>query len=170
MAPEECSRRHLDVVSKLEILRVGDALKHGHAAEVLESHEGERETGLHIREDELGEDVEADLDICDSLDHANWYHPHNGDENSDDVRPPGKVSWITKNYTEAQNEHNKEHNAEPPFGCFLVLLHELHVDVIFLIASSLGAIPDLLPVEEAGVDDDGYDGCEAEAVLETKGG
>ena len=73
-------------------MRVGDALKHCHTVEVLESYQGEREIELYIREDELGEDIKVDLNIRDSLNYIDKYYSHNGDNNCDDIRLSGKMS------------------------------------------------------------------------------
>ena len=86
---EEHARRDFHVVAHFEIRGEGKSLGHGNVAVRLEQHHGEGPAGLHVADDELGDDVEAELHVGNGLDHADGDGEDSGDYEGDDQRPPG---------------------------------------------------------------------------------
>ena len=58
-------------MSKLEILRVNNALIHGNISICLKGHHGERTARKHVADYEFSKDIKTDLDVGDGLNHAN---------------------------------------------------------------------------------------------------
>ena len=170
LAGEEHAGRDFHVVAELEVGGEGEGLRHGDVAVRLEEHHGDGAAGLHVADDEFGDDVEAELDVGNGLDHANGDHEDEGDEEGDEEGPPGEVGVVGEDGGEGDAEDAEEGEAVPPCGYFFVLAHHLGVDVGFFAEGELRAGPDLGAVEEEGVGDEGEDGGEGEAVREGEGG
>lgn len=170
LAGEERPGRDLDVVTHLQVGGEGERLRHGDVAVRLEHHHREGPPGLHVPDDELGDDVEAQLDVGDGLDHADGDAEDAGDDQGDDERPPGEVGVPRKGGGEREAEHDEEGDGVPPPGSLGILAHHLCVHVGFFAEGQPGAHPDLLAVEEDGVGDQGEDGGEGETVRQGKGG
>lgn len=66
-------------MAQLEILEKIQCLRHGDVAVALEHHGGERQTRLHITEGEFSDDVCANLQIGNRLDHADGNQEDNGE-------------------------------------------------------------------------------------------
>jgi hypothetical protein len=70
LSPEHGTRRDLHVVTELHVTRESERLSHGDVTPSLEQHHGDGLAGKHEADDELGDDVEADLLVGNSLDHS----------------------------------------------------------------------------------------------------
>lgn len=68
-------------------------------------HERQRSSRLDVSVDELGEDVETNLRVCDGLDDADWETKGKGDEDGEEKRPPAEIGWIPENCVHAQSQH-----------------------------------------------------------------
>ena len=116
-------------MTQFEILCERQSLSHCNVAVGLEQHHGKWLSGLHVTDDEFGDDIETKLDVRNGLDHTNGNGEHEGDHESNDERPPGKMSIIGKCAGKRERENAEESNAEPPPWNFLVLAHHLGVYV-----------------------------------------
>lgn len=58
----------------------------------FEHHHGIWPTRKHVTDHELGEDVKTDLEVGHGLHHSDRNHPHNGDDDGDEQRPPLETS------------------------------------------------------------------------------
>lgn len=77
---EHDARGHLHVVAELEILSEIEGLRHGDVSVILEHHHGQGPPRHHVADDELGQDVEAQLDVGDGLDETDGNEPDDGDQ------------------------------------------------------------------------------------------
>ncbi len=77
LAPEHRARRDLHVVAEFEVRDELDGLEHGDVSPRLEQHHRDGSAREHVPDDELGDDVEPNLLVRDSLDHA--YGDHVGE-------------------------------------------------------------------------------------------
>ena len=80
LAREEHARRHFHVVAEFEVGGEGQSLGHGDVAVGFEEHHGDWPARLHVADDEFRDDVEAELHVCDGLNHADGDHEDEGDE------------------------------------------------------------------------------------------
>jgi hypothetical protein len=78
LGSEHGARGNLHVVTKLEVRSEGQRLGHGNVAPGLEHHHGDGVARESVSDDEFGDDVETDLLVSDSLDHANGNDVHEG--------------------------------------------------------------------------------------------
>ena len=74
LAGEEHAGRHLHVVTKLQVGGKCKTLGHGDVSIRLKQHHGDGAARLHITDDELGNDVETELNVGDGLDHTDRNH------------------------------------------------------------------------------------------------
>lgn len=81
----------------------------------LEHHHCERSTGLHVADDELGDDVQSDLDVCCCLDDADWEVEKERDQECDYECPPCQVGIPDKTGDETKSKHGHESSSIP--GC-----------------------------------------------------
>ena len=72
---EHGALRNVHVVAELKILAEVQSLCHNDVAEGLEHHHGNGVSRLDIADDELGEDVETELNVGESLDDADGDRP-----------------------------------------------------------------------------------------------
>ncbi len=84
LAPEHRLGRDLHVVAELEIGGEGERLRHGDVTPGLEQHHGDGASGEAVTDDQLGDDVQANLLIRDSLDHADGDDVEEGDDERED--------------------------------------------------------------------------------------
>ena len=71
LGPEHRAGRNLHVVPELEVRRECQCLRHGDITPSLEHHHGDGTARQTVANDELGDDVEADLLVGNGLNHAN---------------------------------------------------------------------------------------------------
>lgn len=156
--------RDLHIMAEFEILGEVQSLRHDQVSVVLKHHHGERAAGDHVADDVLGEDVQAELEIGDGLHDTDRDCPDHGDGQADDKRPPGKASVPCTDHHKGKGKHDgKKHDVPPVLG-IAVLLHQAHMDIVFLVAGQLPLSPDGLPVVESNVNDDGGYSGEREAI------
>lgn len=105
---EHDARRHLHVVTKLQILSEIQGLRHANVAIVLKHHHGHGATGDHVTNDKLGEHVQAKLDVRDGLDDTDRKEPDCGEENADDISPSGETSRPASDNAERDSNHHEE--------------------------------------------------------------
>lgn len=72
LTPEHRARRDLHVMSQLEVRRKRQRLRHCNVPPRFEHHHRDGTTGQHVPDDQLCDNVETNLLVCDGLDHANW--------------------------------------------------------------------------------------------------
>ncbi len=70
LSKEHWARRDLHVVTKLKVGRERQSLRHCDVAPCLEHHHRDRSAGKHVPNNELGDNVQADLLVRNRLDHA----------------------------------------------------------------------------------------------------
>lgn len=68
-------------------------------------HECQWSSGLNVSIDELCQDIEANLRVCDGLDDADWETESKGDEDGEEKRPPAEVGGISEYCVHAQSQH-----------------------------------------------------------------
>lgn len=73
---EHDTRGHFHVMSELQILSKVQGLSHGNIAIILEHHHGKGPARHHITNDELGKNVETELDVGDGLNDADGDNPY----------------------------------------------------------------------------------------------
>ena len=84
LTDEHETRWDLHVVAELHVGSEGQSLRHGDVAVGLEQHHGQWATGQPVTDDQLSDDVETDLLVGDSLNHADRDSVDEGDEEGDD--------------------------------------------------------------------------------------
>ena len=67
-------------------------------------------------------------------------------------------------------EHDEEHDSKSLIGILLLFFHELHVDIVLLLAGGEEAVPGFLLMVKAGMYDNGDNCCETETKLQREGG
>lgn len=80
LGSEQRSLGHMHVVTELQILTEVQSLSHDNVSEGLEHHHGDGVTGLDVTDDELGEYVETQLNVGESLDDTD----RNGEDGGND--------------------------------------------------------------------------------------
>lgn len=68
-------------------------------------HQCQRTARLEVAVDELGQNVEANLSICNGLDNTNWQSKTKRDSNGQQERPPAEVCREPKNGVEPNEKH-----------------------------------------------------------------
>lgn len=101
-------------MSELQILDVRQTLIHGNVAIRFEGHHSQWTTWKHVADDKFGKHVKTNLNVCNSLHHSQWNNPDEGNDESDDERPPCQMRWPMKNSRKAESNHDNEDGKEPP--------------------------------------------------------
>lgn len=78
-------------MAELHVLEEVQSLCHGDVAVCLEQHHRDGLSRQHIANHELCQDVESKLRIGDTLDHADGNQEDDGEQHSDDHRPPRQM-------------------------------------------------------------------------------
>lgn len=157
------SWRDFEVVAELEIGCEQESLVLGHVSVALEGDVGDWATWKHVTADELGQNVETDLEVGDGLDDTGWDDHDESDQHGDDDTPPWKGDWEDFDDDHRDNHGDEEKSSVPPGWDFWVDLHETGVD-IFLRLLVLDGKTDILLVPESNVDDGGNKGNKADSV------
>lgn len=161
LRPEHGPRRDLHVVTELEVGCELQSLGHGDVAPGLEHHHGDGLAGEGVADDELCDDVEADLLVRDGLDHADGDDVEEGDDEGEDEGPDGHACWPDFDDNDTEDEHRHwrgvrddkiidgeetrtEDDAVPPLGDLRVLGHQTSVDIRLLVHRTTRLHPDLL--------------------------
>lgn len=88
-------------------------------------HECQRSSRLNVSIDELCQDIEANLRVCDGLDDADWKTECEGDEHGEKKRPPAEVGGISKYCVHAQSQHLYS-NSQSVFAFLFRLYDVMH--------------------------------------------
>lgn len=158
------------ILTQLQVLGKVHPLVHADVAVGLEQHHGHRTTGLHVSNDELGNDVQADINVGRRLDNTQRQPPHNGNDKRDEKGPPAQVSGKTLSDAQCDTYHHQRHDRIPPERYGVEPRHQAAVDILFFLADTAEASPDVRAVEQTGVDEDGNDTSEGETVSQREGG
>uniref|UniRef100_A0A1Y1MPB9 Uncharacterized protein n=1 Tax=Photinus pyralis TaxID=7054 RepID=A0A1Y1MPB9_PHOPY len=110
-------------MAEFEILGKVQRLRHGSVTIVLEHHHRHGFTGNHVTDDKLGQDVQTNLDVRDTLDQTNRDEPNDGEKEADDKRPGRKTSWPTSDDAERNANHDDEQGSIPPILSITIFLH-----------------------------------------------
>lgn len=190
---EHDTRGHFHVVAELQILSKVQGLGHGNIAIILEHHHGKGPTRHHVTNDELGKNVETELDVGDGLNDANGDKPYDRKQQTDNESPGRKASVPASNHAKGDGNHADEqdyiyddyvalisiifrhkwprgilHTSIPPFFSISVFLHQSHMNVVLLMTSHLELVPDLFAMVKADVDEHSGNGGKRQSVGEGK--
>ena len=170
LAPKHRPRRNFHVMTKFKVRGKLKGLNHRNVSPGLEHHHSERTTGDSIAHDQFGDDVETDLLVGDSLDHANRDDIEECNQNSQHKTPDREFGWPNLDACDAECEHDHKNAHVPPFRNSAVLGHEtcMHIRLFMKGSACLG--PDLFAEEQDGVDDCRCDGCERKTICKCKRG
>jgi hypothetical protein len=75
--------RQLTVVTQLQILDKTQTLVHSHVTIGLEHHHRQGTAWGHVTDNKLSDDVQTDSNVGHGLDHADWNHPEQWDDEAD---------------------------------------------------------------------------------------
>lgn len=92
-------------MAQLEIASELQSLGHGHVAPSLKHHHSDWTAWEGVAHNKLGDDVKADLDVRDGLDHANWNRVCERDEEGKDKCPHWHLRVPDFDGNNAENEH-----------------------------------------------------------------
>lgn len=88
---EHGARRNLHVVAKLQIRHERQSLAHGDVAKGLEDHERQGPSGLDVTKNELSQDIETDLVVCNGLYDSDGQGKTKGNDHSQQESPPRQI-------------------------------------------------------------------------------
>ena len=157
-------------MTKFKVRSKLKGLNHRNVSPGLEHHHSERTTGDSVAHDQFGENIDADLLVGESLDHANWNDIEECDQKSQHETPDREFGWPNLDACDAECEHGHKNAHIPPFGNFAVLGHETCVNVRLFVKRSACLDPDLFAEEQETVDDCRCDGCERKTICKRKRG
>ena len=106
LTPEHGARGHLHVVAELEVGGEGERLRHGDVAPGLEHHHGDGAAGERVADDELRDDVQADLLVRDRLDDADGDDVEERDEQREDEGPHGHLGVVDLDTDDTKDKHD----------------------------------------------------------------
>lgn len=155
LAPKSDPRRHLHVMSQLEVPTVDLCLAERNDAVHLEDHDSDGAPRKHVAGDEGRDHVQRQLYVRDTQNHRGRYHENEGHYDGDEEGPPRQLRVVAKDSAESQGHRRQAERNVPPIGGVDVLLDHLEMDIRLLISRSLKAVPDLLSVEKTGVHEGG---------------
>jgi len=170
LTEEHGARWDFHVVAELEVRREGESLSHGNVSPGLEHHHRHWATRESVPDDKLGDDVQADLLVGDSLDHADGDHIEERDNEGEDEPLDGELGVPDLDTDNTCSEHGDENDRVPPLRHLLVPRHEPGVNVGLFVHCAACLPPDLLAVEEESVGKGGGDGGEGETIGECEDG
>lgn len=105
LSPEHGTWRHLHVVAKLEVRRELESLEHRNVAPGLKHHHCNRTSRERVADDELSDDIETDLLVGDSLDHADRDNENEGDYERQDECPDRELRRPDFDGYDTEDEH-----------------------------------------------------------------
>ena len=105
LSPEHRARGHFHVVAELEIRCELERLEHRDVSPRLEHHHGHRTPWERVSDDELGDDVKADLLVSDSLDDTDGDDIDECDDKGQDKRPDWELRRPDFNSDDTKHEH-----------------------------------------------------------------
>jgi hypothetical protein len=146
LAPEHWAGRDFHVVSELEVAREGERLRHGDVAPGLEHHHCDRPAGKRVSDDQLCDNVKADLLVRDRLDDADRDDVDERDAEREDEAPDWHLGVVDLDTDDTKSEHGAEDSRVPPVGDLRILGHQPGVDVALFVHCPAGLHPDLLAV------------------------
>lgn len=155
---------------ELHVLEEIQGLRHRDVAVRLEQHHGNRLSGKHVTDHELGQHVESELSVGDALYHADGHQENNRNQHGDDHCPPGQVGIPDEDRNERQGEQDDEKSIVPPVRGVGILPHHLQMNVGVLVPGHLAALPDFGAVKDGCMHDDGGEGTERDTVCEREEG
>lgn len=156
--------------TQLHVRSKAQPLGHGDIPIRLEQHHGHRPSRLHIADDKLSDDIQPNLNVGRCLDHPNRHHPDHRHDQREEKRPPRQMRRIPLRDTQRHPDHDQRNGPVPPQRDGAEARHQSGVDVLVFSARVTHAGPEFFAVEQGGVDQDGDDACEGEAVVEGEGG
>ena len=166
---EHDSGRDLHIMAKFQVAREVEGLfRHDHAIN-LEDHHGNGFSGNDVAGDELGEDVESHLLVCNREEDAEWEDKDEGKDDGEDVSPEWHVRVVNRNGNRAKDEGNGEKGTKPPVGDVEVARHETGVDILLILDAGAELPHDVTSVPQIGVSNNGGESGEAQAVVHDEG-
>lgn len=154
LTKEHGSGRQLQVVAQFHVLHKGKSLSHCNVSISLEQHHGIWSSGQHVSDEELGENVETKLDVCNGLDHANGNHPDCGNDNRKYQSPPSHFCRPDVDDDKREGKAGQENAHKPPPRDGVVLAHHTSVNVVLCTFPGLVSIPEFATMEDTNVRDD----------------
>ena len=130
----------------------------------LEKHHSQWASRDSVPNDQLRHDIQANLLICDSLDHANGKDVEESNEQSKNETPHRELSWPNFDDNDTEDEHDHENDKVPPFWNLAVPGHETCVDIWLFIDRATRLSPYLFAEEEDGVRNSSGDRCEGQTI------
>lgn len=155
-------------MGQFQVLHKGEPLCHGDVAVCLEQHHRQRLSWNGVTDDEFGENIEAQLNVGECLDHANGDDPDSRDGKCEDQSPPWEMSWPAIDCSERHTDHSYEKSEIPPVRYQGILTHHLHVDIVKFTTGQSPAIVDLSSMEHTDVTENSGNGSKVEPVCKAK--
>jgi hypothetical protein len=95
-------------MAEFEVLGKVQRLGHGNVTIVLEHHHGHGFARNHVTNDELGQYVQPELNVGDTLNKSNGYEPDDGEKEADDKSPRRETCWPGSHNTKGDANHDDE--------------------------------------------------------------
>jgi len=157
LTEEHGTGRDLHIVTELEVRRKGESLSHSNVSPGLEHHHRDRTTRESVPDDELGDDVQPDLLVRDSLNHADGDHIEERDDECEDEPWYRELGVPDEDTDKTGGEHGDEDDRVPPLGNLLVTGHETGMNIWLFVHRPASLLPNLLAVVQEAVAEGGSD-------------
>lgn len=141
-------------MAKFHVLDEVESLSHCNVSEGLEEHHGYWSSRKHVTNYELGQHVESELRVGDTLNHADGNEEDDREQERNNQRPPRQMSVPDKNRHKRQGEQDSKQGIVPPIWCVPILAHHLEMHVCILVSRQLPTFDDLSTMEYNRMHDD----------------
>lgn len=160
LTPEHGARRNFHVVTEFEIAGEVESLSHRDITPGFEHHHGDGVARESVSDDKFCDDVETDLLVRDSLNHADGDDVHEGNDEGKHECPDRHLSMEHFDDDDTKDKHRYENAGVPPLGNLRIDTHKTSVNIWLFTERASTLNPDLLPEVKKSVHNGGRDRSE----------